>query len=789
MQSASSARTLLFLAVASLAAGCARPPDVSKFDVLIVTLDTTRADRIGAFGGTAVPTPQLDAIANGGTRFTQAISTNPLTLPAHSSLFTGRYPFHHGVRHNGAYRLAASEVTLAERLRDAGFKTGAFVGAFVLDASFGLDQGFDTYSGVASSSADANFLRPSTLQRTADAVNRPFFEWLDAQKGARFFAWVHYYDAHYPYAPPESPGVQLSGTGYDREISYVDHYFGELVSHLRERGLLDRTLLVVIGDHGESLGAHGESAHGLFLYEPTLHVPFFIRAPGLVPAGKTYQSQVSLVDVAPSVLGLLGLSPTEGGDGRSLFRGPGRLAAEDRSRLVYAETWMPRVELGWSELSMLRGDRFKFIRAPRAELYNLASDPSEAVNLFDVDRGVADDLRASLDGMLDAGASATKPDSANVLSAEELAKLQSLGYLRGGTATVNDAGGSTLPDPKDHVAEAVGLEDAEQALQRGDLAVALDAFERVLQHNAHNHAALGGRARALLRQGELAKAEEAALQALASAGADPLAPRTVADNVRGLLATILSLSGRRAEAERYFRSASQASPDGIHPRSPVALLLTAAKNRDDAESIVGLATRLRPQDPWSWAARIEFCRKVGDRPGIVEAVRRIVALGPAGGPALIDVGKSAQDGGDTELALVFFEGAYRAAPNHPDVLGYLGTALLAAGKFAAAERAFEEVRRLRPGDPRVPMYLANIALMQEDEAKARRLIDEALRSAPGFIPPLLNYARWLGEKGRTPEAVAAVESALQRRPGDTDAEALLRQLRAGSPIAAGGRAP
>jgi predicted Zn-dependent protease len=268
-----------------------------------------------------------------------------------------------------------------------------------------------------------------------------------------------------------------------------------------------------------------------------------------------------------------------------------------------------------------------------------------------------------------------------------------------------------------------------------------------------------------------------------------LAPRTVADNVRGLLATILSLSGRRTEAEGYFRAASQASSDGAHPRSPVALLLTAAKNRDDAESIVNLATRLRPQDPWSWAARIEYCRKVGDRPGIVEAVRRIVALGPPGGPALIDVGKSAQDGGDTELALVLFEGAYHAAPNHPDVLGYLGTALLAAGKLAAAERAFEEVRRLRPGDPRVPMYLANIALMQEDEAKARRLIDEALRSAPGFIPPLLNYARWLSGKGRTSEAIAAVESALKRRPADADAQALLAQFRTGAPVAAGGRAP
>lgn len=789
MQPVSPLLAVLVATLASVLAACGRPPDVSTLNVLVVTLDTTRADRIGAFGGTAVPTPQLDAIANDGTRFTQAISTNPLTLPAHSSLFTGQYPFRHGVRHNGAYHLAASEVTLAERLRDAGFRTGAFVGAFVLDASFGLDQGFETYSGVSASSADADFLRPSALQRTADSVNASFFPWVDSLNGARFFAWVHYYDAHFPYAPPEVPGVRLDGTGYDREISYVDHCFGQLMAHLRERELLDRTLVVVAGDHGESLGSHGEKTHGLFLYEPSLHVPLFVRAPGVVPAGKTFGSPVSLVDVVPSVLRLLGLQPLEGGDGRSLFQGPGHLAAEDRLRLVYAETWMPRVELGWSDLSMLRGDRFKFIRAPRAELYDLASDPSETKNLVENDRGVAEDMRGSLETMLAANPVTTTPNSGNTLTAEELSKLQSLGYLRGGNAAPNGSGGGTLPDPKDHIAEAVNLEEAEDALERGDLTVALERFERVLGENANDHAALGGRARVLLRKGELGRAEAAAQAALAAAGADPQAPGPVADNARGLLATILSLSGRREEAEGYLRAATRDGAASAAPRSPIAILLAAAKNRDEAQAIVDLATRLRPRDPWAWASQIEYARKIGDRTGVFEAAQRIVALGPVGASSLIDVGKSAQDAGDTKLALALFDAANHASPNHPDVLGYLGTALLAAGDFAGAERAFEGVRRLRPGDPRVPMYLANIALLQNDEAKARRLIDEALRSAPGFVPPLLNYARWLGEKGRTSEAIAAAESALTRRPGDKDAESLLRQLRAAQPVAAGGRAP
>jgi choline-sulfatase len=766
---------ILFFAVS----GCTSRPDPSKLNVLIVTLDTTRADRIGAFGGTAVRTPNLDATAAEGTRFLQTMSTNPLTLPAHSSLFTGLYPFRHGVRHNGAYRLSESMTTLAERLHDAGFKTGAFVAAFVLDPSFGLNQGFDTYSGVASDTADANFLRPSALQRPASEVNEAFFRWLDGVGNDRFFAWVHYYDAHYPYAPPEAAGVALEGTGYDREISYVDHEFGALIAHLQQRDVLARTILVVVGDHGESLGSHGERTHGLFLYEPCLHVPLFVRAPGFVPAGAAYNSPTSLVDIAPSVLSLLALPQMEPHDGRVLFPRAGKVAPEDRSRIVYAETWMPRVEMGWSDLAMLRGDRFKLIRAPHAELYDLTKDSGESTNLYDVDHDVSGDMSDALQALLD---TSPAPKSGNMLTAEELAKLQSLGYLRGGVASATNASGRL--DPKDHVQEVMHLEAAEEAMERGDLQAALDGFSSVLSENATNHAALLGRVRVLLLRGDLGKAREAAEAALAAAGSDPDAPPPVGDNARGLLATISALSGRWEEGQAYLRTASHSETTGPK-RSPVAVLLAAAKNRDEAQAIVGLATRLRPADPWSWAAKAHYARKVGDGAAVVDAVQHLEDLGTNSVQALIDLGQSAQDAGETKLALAIFTSAYRIEPNHPDVLGYLGTALLAAGDLEGARQAFEGVSRVRPDDPRAPMYLANIALLQGDETKARRLIDDSLRRSPNFIPPLLNYARWLHEKGRTPEAIKTTESALQRRPGDAGAEALLTQLRAAMPSANG----
>lgn len=780
----SNRRALLALFAIGLgcAVACGRRVDPSPFNVVLVTLDTTRADRLGVYGGQAVPTPNLDGIAMQGTRFADAIAAAPLTLPSHCSMLTGNYPFRHGVRHNGAYRLPPSALTLAERLGEAGFRTGAFVGAFVLDASFGLEQGFETYSGVSSNSAQADFLRPADLQRPAGAVNESALEWIDSIADQRFFAWVHYYDPHHPYAPPEVPGGALHGTGYDREISYVDLSFGRLVDHLREQNLLDRTLLIVVGDHGESLGSHGERTHGIFLYEAAVRVPFFVRAPGLVPEGAVYRAPVSVADVAPSVLDLLGLPELEGVDGRSLFRGPGRLAKEDDARLVYAETWMPRIEFGWQELTMVRDGRHKYIRAPRPELYDLANDRAEAANLLESDRGAASAMSDFLDSLLASSDAADGFAAAPALSRDDLAKLQSLGYLGGGTLERAPEGSDgSLPDPKDRISEAVQLEAAHHALERGELPEALEEFGRVLLENPGNHSALLGRARVLLRRGELAAAEEAANRALAAAGSDPASPAALLDNARNLLATALALDGRYADAEAVLPATPGGGERAERARSRVALLLAAAKNREEAKAIVDLAVGRNPTDPWAWAARIEYAVKVGDATMAEEASDRLGRLGPAAAPAFIDVGKYAQDSGDLALALRLFENANRVQPDHPDVVGYLGTARLAAGDLSGAQQAFEKVRALRSDDPRVPMYLANIALLRDDEEKAKALIDEALRIDPQFLPPLLNHARWLAGRGRRAEAIEVAESALRRRPGDANAETLLRELRTTPP--------
>jgi arylsulfatase A-like enzyme len=280
------AATVALLALGTLGCSEATPP--GERSVILLTLDTTRADRIGVYGGKAVPTPNLDRIADEGVTFEQAMSPVPLTLPAHSSLMTARYPASLGVRHNGIYRLPDEAVTLAERLGEAGWDTAGFVAAYVLNRGFGIEQGFSTYDDVPvnrfAGGEDQLFL----AERSADEVNEAVFDWLDRRGDGKFFLWVHYYDPHDPYEPPEREGRTLRGEGYDREIAYLDACIGDLLDRLETEGVLDRSVLVVAGDHGESLGEHGERTHGLFLYEGAMRIPLLLRAPGgVASAGRS----------------------------------------------------------------------------------------------------------------------------------------------------------------------------------------------------------------------------------------------------------------------------------------------------------------------------------------------------------------------------------------------------------------------------------------------------------------------------------------------------------------------
>jgi choline-sulfatase len=411
------------VALALVGSACVVATRVPATSVVLITLDTTRADRLSPYGFRDAVMPALDRLAREGAVFDQATTVAPLTLPAHASLFTGLLPPRHGVRDNSSRSLSSDHVTLAEILRARGFRTAAFVGSTVLDPDRGLDQGFEVYRGVSSS-----------RQRRADAVIDDAIRWLGGMSGAPFLLWAHLYDPHRPYEAPEPFASRHDP--YVAEIAYADSQIARLLAALDERRLLDHVVVVLVGDHGESLGDHRETDHGVFLYESVLRVPFILRAPGLSPRRVT--SLVRLTDVMPTILDLLGL-PAPAIDGVSLIN---TMNGADPDLEAYAESLYPR-HWGWAPLFALRSGRFKLIDAPRPELYDLARDPFEERNIVDDRPVLAKALRSRLRTLWGNGHLPTAP----VVAVDLRARLAALGYVTGRFPA--SAERQQLPDPKD----------------------------------------------------------------------------------------------------------------------------------------------------------------------------------------------------------------------------------------------------------------------------------------------------------------------------------------------------
>jgi arylsulfatase A-like enzyme/Tfp pilus assembly protein PilF len=447
------------------------------FNVLILTLDTLRADRIGAYGDRAASTPNLDRLAQEGVLFEQAIASVPLTLPSHSTLFTGMLPPRHGVRDNGGYVLDPRHPTLAKTLKDGGWSTGAFVGAFVLDAKWGLDQGFDTYVDKFDV-AKYKTLSLGDIARRGDEVVDNAMPWLEQHAGKRFFAWLHFYDAHSPYNPPEPFKTRFADHPYAGEIAFVDHQVGRVLRWLDTKGLADKTIVVVIGDHGESMNEHGEGTHGLFIYDATTRVPFIVRAPGQRWGGRRVASTVRSEDVMPTVLDLLGRAAPPQVQGTTLLP---LLAgtSQDLNLDAYSESLYARNHYGWSDLRALRSGRYKYISATKPELYDLERDPSELTNIFAERRPLAERMAQELERLGTAEETSAAPSAVDPETRERLAAL---GYI-GSFAHAPRKAGEALPDPKDKIhifnlmttaQETNGKDDGDAAIERLRRIVTMD---------------------------------------------------------------------------------------------------------------------------------------------------------------------------------------------------------------------------------------------------------------------------------------------------------------------------
>jgi choline-sulfatase len=559
-------------------------------NVLLITVDTTRADFLGCYGRSNGRTPNMDGLAREGVLFQRCISASPMTGPSHASIFTAAYPFVHGARRNGTHPLVDANVTLTEILKKAGYRTQATIANFILNRQFGFSQGFDVYHDVSAAAA----ADPQSSERKGDEICNDALTLLRTPGPEPFFLWVHFFDPHAPYET-KRPAPYTVAEAYEDEIAFMDEQIGRLLGELRSLGIADRTLVVLVGDHGEGLGEHGESQHGHFLYETTLRVPLLMRSPGKIPAGRSVPELVRTIDIAPTVLALLNLPPLENVQGVSLLPLVQSNGTSPELR-AYSETLEPHAQFGLSRLRSLTTPEWKYILAPRCELYRRQTDPAEAHSLTQQEPAVAVALRQELKDVIAHSPPAVSAGAApHQLTEAERARLESLGYAGTGVRG-EDPNQSELDrfepeggNPADYAAQMELADEARDALGTGDFARAQQLLETALQvlpDAPHIHANLG---LALSAQGRSPEALQHFERALALAPDD--------SNLRSTYGMLLVQLGRFQEAVDQLRIVLR--PDRKKPMvlQAIAFALTQLGEFDEAEQHLQWALEIDPRSP------------------------------------------------------------------------------------------------------------------------------------------------------------------------------------------------
>ena len=618
-------------------------------NVLLISIDTCRADHLSCYGYKEATTPHIDALAETGILFENAISPVPLTLPGHSSMLTGTLPPYHGVHDNTGYRLDDAIVSLPEILQDAGFATGAAIGAFVLDSQFGLDQGFETYDDTFEKPLD----NEEIVQRRGGETTDRALDWIERNKDERFFYFLHYYDPHHDYDPPEPFASKFASHPYAGEIAYSDHCIGRVIGKLKELDLYDSTLIIVVGDHGEMLGEHGEHSHGYFIYQSAVRIPLIFKLPG-AQAPEKISSLVGLVDIVPTVCSLLDVAPPPQVHGTNLSAYWEQKDADRPKRYMYCESFYP-TSYGANPLLGVVGDRFKFIRTTRPELYDLLEDPTESNNLFDDDDDLAGRMEDELDDILDLCLSGTSLDSRAALAEGEVERLQSLGYVGHTVEATYDTDPKRV-DPKDNLefhllTQKVNLLQNTKAFDQASVHAAEMIRERPDHYSGHKKMAI-----ILAELGDYQQAIRFGQEAAQLNPGDAL-------NFE-LLATLYVKVGETDHAVESYRQSLAIAPENAEAHRALGRIHMARKEFAMAAERFRQVVRIRPEDS---KARNELggaCQAQGQLDEAIDHYERALALDPTAASVHYNLGNAMAAKGDLETAVSHFRLAIQHAAGH-----------------------------------------------------------------------------------------------------------------------------
>jgi len=739
-------------------------------NVLLITLDTTRANRLGCYGYDKAATPALDGIASSGVLFEQAFSQVPLTLPSHTSIMTGKYPREHGIRDNNQGGLNPNLDTLGKAFHRHDYRTGAFLAAFVLDSHYGLDGGFDVYDDDMVTSKIG--VQPAHWQNPGNIVTDRALAWLDTVKDQPFFAWVHYYDAHEPYAPPP-PFDSKFDDPYDGEIAFMDTQIKRLTDWLVSNGLDKRTLIVVVGDHGEGFKSeHGEEGHAVFLYDTNIHVPMIFKDAKLEGAGKRVPAIVELVDVYPTVMDLFGFQKKNEVLSRSLVDALEGKEIEDVAS--YAETQYGKDAFNWAEQRSLTTARWKYISSTRPELYDRADDPKETRNVHvlhpDVDANMLEALKARYAEM-EAGEAAPVQTSPQVVAA-----LKSLGYMHTNNKLIGPSKEFLTPglaDPKDKLGIIEQLKAGMSAVRQGKYAIAINLLTNVKKECPFAATAYASLGIAYTRAGQPGLAEETLNELLDKDPTDYAGNVAMGDAQMQLQ--------RPERAIHYYTIALGGDLPYADLYVSLGVAYRALGETDEAIKSFKKALELMPNYPQAHRELADTLSAAGDIEGAIDHYRDAIAQQPKNAIAYYNLGLQLVKVNQPKEAEEAFRSAIEQQPQYGDAMINLAIVLAQEHKLDEAREVLGKAEDIS-GVKCKALYMLGVVDAQAGQVdKTVKLYEQALKCEPFDPSPVTELAAYYLTQKKPSEALRVLRIGAKKAPDNIGILTALAELLATSP--------
>lgn len=719
-------------------------------NVVLISIDTCRADHLSCYGFDRKTTPNIDRVAEQGILFENVFAPVPLTLPAHSSMLTGTIPPHHGVRDNTKYRLLDSNLTLAEILKKKGLATAAVVSAAVLSTQVGLSQGFDSYDDEFEDS----LVSVGIQQRRAEEVSRAGIEWLQQHQDEPFFLFLHYYDPHHDYEPPEPFATRFSDNLYAGEIAYTDHWIGQVIDHLKTLDLYDSTLLIITADHGEMLGEHGEPAHGYFIYQNAIRVPLIFKLPAEDQSQRLDQL-AGVVDLTPTICSLLGVDTPDGIQGTDLSRFFYAEKGGESNRHLYCESLTP-TQYNVNSLMGFVSPHWKFIQTTNPELYHLIDDPREAKNLAVEQPARVTQMQQRLGDLLDSLPDRDDESRFRALDQDTHKQIEALGYVGVGTIDEDIDFNSDKPDPKDHLDQHLAFMDLGTALFDEQLEKAAELIEMIITRWPDFYGGYNYRAQLSMQSKDYSAAVENFRLALERKGADA--------DIHYQLGEALNANGKPQQAAEQLQKTLELQTDHLNAMVGLGKILLEQGRHSDAMAQFDQALAQFPEEAAVHFSIGHALQTQGMVDQAIGHLREGLKLDPDGAEGHYNLGTLLVSKGHLDEGIEHLQHTLQLEPEHVEAHTNLGNGFQMVGRLEEAVSHYRQALKYKPDHIKAHINLAVVSFNQKKLASAAVHYRRAVELQPDDASLHHRLAHVLQSQGQLDEAIDHYQKTLKLEP-------------------------